>query len=115
MPCFHHKHGSGIHLHLLIQLLGRRIFKHLNAVLTENIPPDKAHGFIGIPGNHRSDHSVQPLEIHRPTHPVQEIGFLGSGRIMRTLADHLFQSIHQVVPMCLVQISGHPNNIAVFT
>ena len=105
MPGFHHKDRGCIHPHLFEQFFGRRILQHLYTILTEYFSPEQTDRFIGISRNHRRNHTVQSLEIHRPTHPVEKVGLLSPGCIMGTLADHLLQSIHQIIPMRFC--SGH--------
>jgi len=114
MPGFHHKDRGCIHPHLFEQFFGSRILQHLYTILTEHFSPEQTDRFIGISRNHRRNHTVQSLEIHRPTHPVEKVGLLSPGCIMGTLADHLLQSIHQIIPMRFVQVTGYPDHIPVF-
>lgn len=54
-----------------------------------------------------------PLKLTAHWAAVQKVADLGLGRVVRTLADHLLERVHQVVPVRLVDVARHADHVAV--
>ena len=99
--------------HLFVQHFGRGAFQHDDGVLVEHVALEQLDSLVGIARDDGSDHAVHALEIDGPLAAVQKVADLGLGRVVRTLADHLLERVHQVVPVRLVDVARHADHVAV--
>ena len=108
------EYRSGVGRHLFVEQFRGGRFHHHDAVLAEYVAAQQGDGFVGVPGHDCTDHAVHPFEIHGPLAAVQEVANFGFCRVMGALADHLFERVHQVVPVRFVDVARYADHVAVF-
>ena len=110
-----HKDRGSIGSHLFVEVVRSRAFENDYGILVEHVALEQRYGLIRIARNDSTDHTVHALEVDGPLAAVQEVVGFGFCGVVRTLADHLFERIHQVVPVGFVDVAGYADHVAVFT